>query len=196
MKMIRQVDLPSSRRANGEGAICFGGWLSNEEQMPRKDAFWAGRKPALAREPNPAYTEGMIRVTGTITIGEEEIHQEFIRASGPGGQNVNKVATAVQLRFDVAHSPSLPEDVRERLTHLAGKRMTKEGYLIIDARRFRTQEQNRQDSVARLVGLIRQAAQRPKIRKRTKPTLASKERRLESKHRRGKIKHLRRAQPE
>jgi ribosome-associated protein len=91
----------------------------------------------------------MIRVTDAITIREEEIHQEFIRASGPGGQNVNKVATAVQLRFDVAHSPSLPEDVRERLTRLAGKRMSKEGYLIIDARRFRTQEQNRQDSVAR-----------------------------------------------
>ena len=119
----------------------------------------------------------MIPVTGTITIDEEEIHQEFIRASGPGGQNVNKVATAVQLRFDVAHSPSLPEDVRERLTRIAGKRMTKEGYLIIDARRFRTQEQNRQDSVARLVDLIRQAAQRPKIRKRTRPTLASRERR-------------------
>ena len=137
----------------------------------------------------------MIRVTGTITIKEEEINQQFIRASGPGGQNVNKVATAVQLRFDVAHSPSLPEDVRERLTRLAGKRMTKEGYLIIDARRFRTQEQNRQDSVARLVSLIRQAARRPKIRKRTKPTLAAKERRLESKHRRARIKELRRADP-
>ena len=135
----------------------------------------------------------MIRVTGTIAIDEEEIHQQFIRASGPGGQNVNKVATAVQLRFDVAHSSSLPEEIRERLTRLAGKRMNKEGYLIIDARRFRTQEQNRQDSVARLVDLIRQAAQRPKIRKRTKATLASKERRLESKRRRGKIKHLRRA---
>jgi ribosome-associated protein len=138
----------------------------------------------------------MIRVIDTITIDEEEIHQEFIRASGPGGQNVNKVATAVQLRFDVAHSPSLPEDVRERLTRLAGKRMTKEGYLIIDARRFRTQEQNRQDSVARLAGLIRQAAQRPKLRKKTKPPLASKERRLENKHRRGRIKHLRRAELE
>ena len=150
----------------------------------------------LAREPNPAYTEGMIRVTETITIGDEEIHQQFIRASGPGGQNVNKVATAVQLRFDVLHSPSLPEDVRERLIRLAGKRMTQEGYLMIDARRFRTQEQNRQDSVARLVGVIRQAAQKPKIRKRTKPTLASKERRLDCKHRRGKIKHLRSAEPE
>ena len=138
----------------------------------------------------------MIWVTGTIAIDEEEIHQQFIRASGPGGQNVNKVATAVQLRFDVAHSPSLSADVRKRLTRLAGKRMTKEGYLIIDARRFRTQEQNRRDSVARLVDLIRQAARKPKIRKRTKPTLASKERRLESKHRRAKVKHLRRAESE
>ena len=138
----------------------------------------------------------MIRVTDTITIDEEEIHEQFVRASGPGGQNVNKVATAVQLRFDVAHSPALPEDVRKRLTQLAGKRMTREGYLIIDARRFRTQEQNRQDAVARLMGLIRQAAQRPKIRKRTKPTLASRERRLESKHRRARIKYLRGAKPE
>lgn len=138
----------------------------------------------------------MIRVTGTITIDEEEIHQQFIRASGPGGQNVNKVATAVQLRFNVAHSPSLPEDVRERLIRLAGNRITREGYLIIDARRFRSQQQNRQDAVARLVGLIRQAAQRTKIRKRTKATLASKERRLESKRRRAKIKQLRRAGPE
>jgi len=138
----------------------------------------------------------MISVTGTIAIPEEEIHQEFIRASGPGGQNVNKVATAVQLRFDAAHSPSLPEEVRERLVRLAGKRMTKEGYLVIAARRFRTQEQNRRDAVARLVDLIRQAAQRPKPRRKTRPTLASKERRLENKHRRGRIKHLRRADPE
>ena len=150
----------------------------------------------LAREPNWAYTEGMIQISGTIMIDKGEIHQQFIRASGPGGQNVNKVATAVQLRFDVAHSPSLPEDVRERLTHLAGKRITREGLLIIDARRFRTQEQNRQDALARLVDLIREAAQRPKIRKRTTPTLASQERRLESKHHRSKIKHLRRAEPE
>jgi len=138
----------------------------------------------------------MIRVTGTIAIDEKEIHQQFIRASGPGGQNVNKVATAVQLRFDVAHSSSIPEEVRDRLARLAGKRMTKEGHLIIDARRFRTQEQNRQDAIARLVGLIRQASQRPKFRKRTKPPLASKERRLESKHRRGRIKQLRHAEPE
>ena len=138
----------------------------------------------------------MIRVTDTISIDEREIHLQFIRASGPGGQNVNKVATAVQLRLDVAHSPSLPEAVRGRLTHLAGKRMAKDGYLLIDARRFRTQEQNRKDAVTRLIDLIRQAARRPKIRKKTKPTLASQERRLESKHRRGKIKHLRRVETE
>ncbi len=138
----------------------------------------------------------MIRINDTISIADEEIHQQFVRASGPGGQNVNKVATAVQLHFDAVHSPSLPEEVRERLIRLAGKRMTKEGFLIIDARRFRTQEQNRKDAVARLTNLIRQAAQRPKIRKKTRPTLASKERRLESKHRRSKIKHLRRAEPE
>ncbi len=138
----------------------------------------------------------MIRVTDTITIDEEEIHLQFVRASGPGGQNVNKVATAVQLRFDVVHSPSLPEEVRKRLARLAGKRMTREGHLIIDARRFRTQEQNRQDALIRLVGLIRQAAQRPKIRKKTRPTQASRERRLESKHHRARIKYLRSAKPE
>ncbi len=138
----------------------------------------------------------MIRVTETIVISEDEIHQQFIRASGPGGQNVNKVATAVQIRFDAARSPSLPEDVRQRLRDLAGKRMTRDGFLIIDARRFRTQEQNRQDAVIRLLGLIRQAAQKPKIRRKTKPTLASKERRLESKRRHARIKDLRRAKPE
>ena len=170
--------------------------VQNEVQQPLRKFFVVGGEPELAREISPAYTEGMIRVTDTITIDEKEIHQQFIRASGPGGQNVNKVATAVQLRFDVAHSPSLPEDVRDRLTRLAGKRMTQEGCLMIDGRRFRNQQQNRQDAVARLVGLIRQAAQKPKIRKRTKPTLASKERRLEGKHRRGKIKQLRRVEPE
>jgi len=130
----------------------------------------------------------MIRVTGTID--EEEIHQQFIRASRPGGQNVNKVATAVQLRFDVSHSHSLPEDVRKHLTRLAGKRMTQEGYLIIDARLLRTQEQSRQDSVARLVGLLRQAAQRPKIRKRTKAMQTSKHRRVAGSMLRGQVFNL------
>jgi ribosome-associated protein len=138
----------------------------------------------------------MIQVTPGIAIDENEIHQEFIQASGPGGQNVNKVATAVQLRFDVANSPSLPDEVRERLLLLTRRRITKEGVLVIDARRFRTQGANRQDAMERLVGLIRKAAQKPQIRRKTKPTRTSKMRRLEAKHRRAKTKRLRRTVPE
>ncbi len=134
----------------------------------------------------------MIHITPTITIDEREIHEEFIRSSGPGGQNVNKVATAVQLRFDVAESPSLPDDVRERLIRLAGRRITEGGVLIIDARRFRTQERNRQDAIERLVELIRKAAEKPKRRRKTRPTQASKRRRLETKRHRGKTKRMRR----
>lgn len=133
----------------------------------------------------------MIHITHTITIDESEIQEYLIRTSGPGGQNVNKVATAVQLRFDVAHSHSLPEEIRKRLTLLAGKRITEDGILIIDARRFRTQGRNREDATDRLVELIRNAAQRPKIRRKTRPTLASKIRRLESKRRVAKGKRLR-----
>ena len=134
----------------------------------------------------------MIRVTRTIAIDEGEIREEFIRASGPGGQNVNKVATAVQLRFDAAGSASLPDDVRNRLVRLAGRRMTADGVLIIEARRFRTQQRNRQDARDRLVELIRKAARKPKPRRKTKPTLASKKRRLETKHRKGDTKRMRR----
>ena len=133
----------------------------------------------------------MIRVTDAIAIDEREIQEDFIRASGPGGQNVNKVATAVQLRFDVANCPSLPDDVRERLIRLAGKRITAGGVLIVEARRFRTQERNRKDALDRLVKLIGRAASKPKTRRRTRPTLASRQRRLEAKRRQSQAKRLR-----
>ena len=138
----------------------------------------------------------MIQVTPTIAIDENEIHQEFVQSSGPGGQNVNKVATAVQLRFDVANSTSLPDEVRERLLSLTRRRITKEGVLVIDARRFRTQGANRQDAMERLVGLIRKADQEPQIRRKTRPTLASKMRRLETKRHRAETKRLRGPMPE
>ena len=130
----------------------------------------------------------MIRINHQIAIQEREIELQFIRASGPGGQNVNKVSTAVQLRFDVAHSPSLPEDVRARLMKLAGNRLTNEGELLIEAKRHRTQERNRQDAITRLVELIRHATEKPKPRIATRPTKASKKRRLDAKSRRGETK--------
>ena len=135
----------------------------------------------------------MIRVTNDIALGENEIQEQFIRSSGPGGQNVNKLATAVQLRFDVARSPNLPEPVRERLKRLAGRRLTSDGVLIIDARLHRTREQNRRDALERRVALVRKAAIAPTPRKATRPTAASRRRRLEGKVQRGALKRGRRS---
>jgi ribosome-associated protein len=138
----------------------------------------------------------MIQVTKHISLDEGEIGLRFIRSSGPGGQHVNKVATAVQLRFDVGNSRSLPGDVRTRLIRLAGRRITQDGILVIEARQFRTQERNREDAVDRLKELIRLAAVRPKPRKKTRPSLAAKEKRIEGKKRRGGIKKMRSVRPD
>jgi ribosome-associated protein len=137
----------------------------------------------------------MIRVTDTITLDEAELEESFVRSSGPGGQNVNKLATAVQLRFDVRRSLSLPNDVAIRLMKAAGSRLTQDGVLVIIAQRHRTQERNRADARERLVELIRAAATPPKPRRATKPTKASKARRLESKKRRSGVKSLRQSRP-
>jgi ribosome-associated protein len=137
----------------------------------------------------------MIRVTDTITLDEAELEESFVRASGPGGQNVNKLSTAVQLRFDVRRSPSLPNDVAIRLMRAAGSRLTNDGVIVIIAQRHRTQERNRADARERLVELIREAATPPKPRRATKPTKASKLRRLETKKRRSGVKSLRQSRP-
>ena len=138
----------------------------------------------------------MIRIDDRISIEERELEERFIRASGPGGQNVNKLATAVQLRFDVRHSPSLPAEVRTRLERLAGRRLTRDGVLVINAQRHRTQERNRQDALDRLIALIQRAAVAPVPRRRTKPPAGARERRLQSKKRRGSIKDLRQVKPD
>jgi ribosome-associated protein len=137
----------------------------------------------------------MLRITNHISIDEREIEEDFVRSSGPGGQNVNKLNTAVQLRFDVRHSPSLPRDVSVRLERLAGQRLTKDGVLVLIAQRHRTQERNRQDALDRLVELIQRAAVAPIPRRATKPTKASRKRRLDAKKRRGTIKGLRQTKP-
>ncbi len=137
----------------------------------------------------------MIEITGTISLDPREIEKSFIRSPGPGGQNVNKVATAVQLRFDLRGSPSLPEAVRARAERLAGRRLTKDGVVVITAARFRGQERNREDALARLVELLREAARPPVPRKATRPSAGAKRRRLDDKTRRGAIKRLRRTTP-
>lgn len=129
-----------------------------------------------------------IRITPRLTIDEEEIRISFVRASGPGGQNVNKVSTAAELRFDAANSPGLPDEVKQRLATLAGRRMTNDGVVVIFADRFRTQERNRDDATQRLIELIARAAERPKRRIATRPTKGSKERRLAEKQHRSTIK--------
>lgn len=137
----------------------------------------------------------MIPVTAKITLDEREIAEFFVRASGPGGQNVNKVASAVQLRFDARRSPSLPPDVRSRLERLAGSRLTRDGVIVITAQRHRAQARNRDDALARLLDLIRRAAHPPLKRRATKPPAAARERRIESKKRRARTKRLRQTKP-
>ncbi len=138
----------------------------------------------------------MIRITDHIALDERELVESFVRSSGPGGQNVNKLATAVQLRFDVRGSPSLPQEVRQRLERLAGSRLTRDGVLVIIAQRHRTQERNRADARERLIELIARASVAPTPRRPTKPTRGSKERRLATKKNRSGIKGLRRSRPE
>jgi ribosome-associated protein len=135
----------------------------------------------------------MLEITPSFSIDERELQFDFIRSAGPGGQNVNKVATAVQLRFDIANSPSLASDIKGRLIQLAGKRVNADGVLMLEAKHFRTQEQNRADAIQRLVELIRKALVKPKPRRKTKPTAASKEKRLKAKKVKGATKRLRNA---
>jgi len=138
----------------------------------------------------------MIEISPTIRIDEDEFQFDFIRSTGPGGQNVNKVATAVQLRWDVRATTALPPDVKERLIKLAGSRITGEGVLIIEARRYRTQEQNRFDAVQRLVALVRKALEAPKPRRKTRPSVTASAARVGAKRQRGELKRIRRYNPE
>ena len=133
----------------------------------------------------------MVEISPSVSINDDEIQIDFVRASGPGGQNVNKVSSAAQLRFDIRSSPSLEADVKERLERIAGSRVTDDGILIIEAKRYRTQEQNRFDALQRLAALVQKALERPKTRRKTRPTPASRQKRLQAKRQRGEVKRLR-----
>jgi ribosome-associated protein len=161
-----------------ERARARGGWLA-----------WFRYRRA---EPSGILIKAMLQITDEISLEDSEIVVKFVRSGGPGGQHVNKVATAVQLRFDAAGSSSLPDDVRERLTELAGNRMSDDGILTIEASRFRSQKRNREDAVERLVELLRRAAEKPKQRRDTKPTARAVQRRLQDKRRRATVKDTRR----
>jgi ribosome-associated protein len=137
----------------------------------------------------------MPEITPTITIEDSELHFDFIRAAGPGGQNVNKVSSAAQLRFDIVNSPTLPEEVKQRLIKLAGNRVTDEGILLIEAKRFRTQEQNKFDATQRLIELVQKSAIAPKVRKKTKPSVTARAARVSSKKKRGQTKKIRQYNP-
>ena len=137
------------------------------------------------------YNKPMIRINAKLSIREDEIQERFIRAGGPGGQNVNKVSTAVQLRFNLAGNETLPEDVKSRAARIAGSRLTQHGEIILQADRYRTRERNREDALERLLDLLRKALEKPKPRKATKPTLGSRKRRLDAKKQRGQIKKMR-----
>jgi len=138
----------------------------------------------------------MLRVTPSLVIDEKDLIYDFIHSSGPGGQNVNKVATAVQLRFDVQHTTSLPEEVKDRLVKLAGSRLTGQGEIIIEAKRYRSQVKNREDATRRLLTLITQASEKPKVRRKTRPSVSAKAARVSEKKRRGVTKKIRKYLPE
>ena len=164
--------------------------LSQPLKFPVKSIMSKSESPKTAGEDAPPM-RARIQVTPTIALHPDEIQERFVRASGPGGQNVNKVSTAVELRFDVKNSPSLPDYVRRKLVTLAGRRLTQDGVLILQAQKHRTQERNREDALARLIALIQQAAERQAPRIKTKPTYAAKQRRVDEKKSRGAVKAAR-----